>query len=225
MCNLDYADNSYLKIYEAHPVAAWKQRCHDCGRTIVKGERYEVVVWSEWQPAENIDDDLAKPVGDQWRRAAETRRPGLRARPFTGGHHGSDMLVEFTRGTEMTAVACLQCLAAGRWVTEVCGGYMYATACQQLAEHWDEDSVYRCRDLARLVLYSGSRFDLCDNNWDGPSVQSCYHDTGPVVSRTREHPWTDRHGQLIAPWVIAHWVDQALTVYRSTLPTGYSWAA
>lgn len=177
MCNLDYADNSYLKVYEARPVAAWKQQCDDCGRVIVKGERYEVVVWSEWQPVENIDDDLAKPVGDLWRRAAETRRPGLRARPFTGGRHGSDMLVEFTR------------------------------------------------DLARLVLYSGARFDLCDSGWAGPSVQSCYHDSGPVVARTREHPWTDRYGHLVAPWVISHWVDRALTVYCRTIPADQPQAA
>lgn len=211
MCNIDAGDNHYLRLYGAQVVAAWPHTCDDCGRTIAVGERYETVVWSEWQTVDRINDDLALPVGDIWRRAAETRRPGLRTRPFTGGHHGSDMLVEFTRGTEITAVACLQCLTAGRWVTEVCGGYLYSTACEQLAEHWDEDPVYRCRDLARLVLYSGARFDLCDN-WNGVSVQSCYHDSGPIVSRTREHPWTDRHGRLIAPWVIAHWVD------RATLP-------
>lgn len=217
MCNIEDGDNEYLLQYSARVAAPWARKCDDCERTIAKGETHEVVVWSEWRTVEAIERDLAEPFGNVWRRHAETRRPGMRARPFAGGPHGSDMLVEFTRGTEMTAYACLQCLTAGRWVREVCGGYLYATACSQLAEHWDEDSAYRCRDLARLVLYSGSRFDLIDYPGQFASMGG-YHDTGPIVARTRRAPWTGSDGHLIAPWVIDHWVDRALATYRATLP-------
>lgn len=203
MCNIDDADGEYLLIHQSNPVAAWPHKCGDCGRTIPVGERYERVEWAEWSTAEHVDELLALPFNDPVRQWIETRR-GRRDRPFDG----DDTLIEYTAGTEIVGVQCDHCRTAGRWLDEVCSGYLYATACEELAEHWDEDPVYHCRALARLVLYSGARFE---------KASICH--AGPIVTRCRRNPWTDRNGDLIPVATVDQWVSEALDVYRHAYDT------
>jgi hypothetical protein len=48
---------------------------------------------------------------------------------------------------------CARCVIAGRWLNDVCGGYLWGDwqILEDLQEHWDEEPQFRCRSLALLI--------------------------------------------------------------------------
>lgn len=50
-----------------------------------------------------------------------------------------------------TIKMCGQCVAAGRWLTKVCGGFMWPAVREELEEHWDEEWELRSNGLLWLI--------------------------------------------------------------------------
>jgi hypothetical protein len=76
-------------------------------------------------------------------------------------------------------VACAQCVEARRWIAEVCSGWVYDYVCDEIVEHWHEDTLYRTLGL------------------------------GAMTNAIRRGKWTDRRGNLIPDVTVRKWVDQA----------------
>lgn len=55
-------------------------------------------------------------------------------------------------GRWTTCHTCPHCLAAGRWLQLVCGGYLHGGLADELEEHWNEDPLYRSHWLGRAIL-------------------------------------------------------------------------
>lgn len=51
-----------------------------------------------------------------------------------------------------TARLCAHCVAAGRWLDLVCGGYLIGGLHEELSEHWNEDPIYRSHWLGRAII-------------------------------------------------------------------------
>lgn len=50
---------------------------------------------------------------------------------------------------------CSHCQVACNWLTQQCGGFVYTQVEEELREHWQEDTAYRTRELARLIYGMG----------------------------------------------------------------------
>ena len=46
---------------------------------------------------------------------------------------------------------CAHCDAAAQWLMVVCGGYLYGGIGEELLEHWEEDTMFRSRELAMAI--------------------------------------------------------------------------
>jgi hypothetical protein len=58
-------------------------------------------------------------------------------------------------GRMFTHKTCEHCGVASEWMNATCGGYVYGQIEEELREHWDEDTAYRTRELARLIWGMG----------------------------------------------------------------------
>ncbi len=113
MCRIDYADDCDGRwIHDlGQRVARKDHACADCGRTIVKGERYTYGVW-------------------------------------------------LAEGTDFCPVKmCAHCVAAGHWLTRVCGGHFWPGVVEELVEHWDEERhEVGSLALGQLVVLARARW-------------------------------------------------------------------
>lgn len=55
---------------------------------------------------------------------------------------------------------CLRCEAAALWLTMVCNGWLWGGVREDLAEHWEEDFLYRSHSFGRLVLAAKDKWKL-----------------------------------------------------------------
>lgn len=61
-----------------------------------------------------------------------------------------------------TVHECSHCVAAGRWLTGVCGGHLWPGVVEDLREHWDEEWQLRSFGLGRLVASQERRWQRRD---------------------------------------------------------------
>lgn len=63
-------------------------------------------------------------------------------------------------GVDLTTVKmCAHCVAAGFWLTKVCGGHLWPGVIEELREHWDEEWDLRSHGLGRLVLIGEHKWE------------------------------------------------------------------
>lgn len=79
---------------------------------------------------------------DECRRVIQ---PGEKYRRERGVHESEP----FTHKT------CQHCLVARDWMNATCGGFVYGEIEEELLEHWNEDTDYRTRELAKLIYGMG----------------------------------------------------------------------
>lgn len=91
-------------------------------------------------------------------------------------------------GRWWTSKQCAQCSAAARWLTLVCGGWLWEGVAEDLGEHWAEVDP-RSVALGRLVIGIGRQ-------WRRP--------TGGRYSPAEVHAWAiegaDRYDIAVARW-------------------------
>lgn len=102
---------------------------------------------------------------------------------FWDEEENADETPETDRDRMLTEM-CAQCVAAGGWLNEVCGGHMWPGVGEELSEHWAESDLYRSFGLGRLII-------IGRGDW-----------------RERQ-PWR-RNGDLVSVATVRQWVADAL---------------
>lgn len=98
--------------------------------------------------------DETKPVARKQHKCNECRRVIEKGEQYYR-MRGMDYYREYWFGY----VCCLQCLAATRWLLEVCNGFLYEGVHEDLQEHVEENYYpIRTLSLVRLTNYMGNRW-------------------------------------------------------------------
>lgn len=172
MCMVEDSDGDYEAVTTT-VVLNETQHCYECGRIVAVGDEVDMV---QGYDVTFMNDELPEMEStfiahyepgtpyqlldfsqldratlawneyvDQWYIEREAARRG-------GLVDDERILVP----TGPPFYRCPQCVAASRWLVEICGGYLYGGVQEDLDQHLDEE--YRCRSLVVLVGLMGKKW-------------------------------------------------------------------
>lgn len=171
MCMIDDADGDWHAETQRTTVASAGVRCHECGRELPIGEPID---WVQGHNVHRLDPPVELPAGSALEPAGwDYRPPSLRdiaewawadwandrwgeiQAERIGGRLDDDSFDVLVPDGKPFAI-CSQCIAARRWLTVVCNGWLYGGVHEDLEQHMDED--YACGALNALCRHMSNQW-------------------------------------------------------------------